>query len=81
MTAFVEKYRKQIFWIILADSFLMILVYNFLTPYMSDDYSYAIEVRRAKSLWDLVKQQYGEYLSNSGRIIGQFNVRDRKSVV
>ena len=53
----------------------MILVYNFLTPYMSDDYSYAIEVRRAKSLWDLVKQQYGEYLSNSGRIIGQFNVR------
>lgn len=75
MTAFVEKYRKQIFWIILAASFLMILVYNFLTPYMSDDYSYAIEVRRAKSLWDLVKQQYGEYLSNSGRIIGQFNVR------
>lgn len=75
MTGFVEKYRKQIFWIIVAASFLMILVYNFLTPYMSDDYSYAIEVRRAKSLWDLVKQQYGEYLSNSGRIIGQFHVR------
>ena len=42
---------------------------------MSDDYAYAIEVRKAESIWDLVKQQYGEYLSNSGRIIGQFNVR------
>lgn len=59
----------------MAASFFMILAYNFLTPYMSDDYSYAIEVRRAESLWDLVKQQYGEYLSNSGRIIGQFHVR------
>lgn len=75
MTAFVEKYRKQIFWIILTAAFLMILAYNFLTPYLSDDYSYAIAVREAKSLWDLIKQQYGEYLSNSGRVIGQFNVR------
>lgn len=53
----------------------MIFIYNLLTPYMSDDYAYAIEVRQASSLWDLVKQQYGEYLSNSGRVIGQFNVR------
>lgn len=75
MTAFTEKYRKQIFWLILAVSFFMILAYNFLTPYLSDDYAYAIEVRQAKSLWDLVKQQYGEYISNSGRVIGQFNVR------
>ncbi len=75
VTAFTEKYRKQIFWIILAAALLMIMAYNFLTPYLSDDYSYAIEVRQAKSLWDLIKQQYGEYLSNSGRVIGQFNVR------
>lgn len=76
----VNKYRRQIFWLILAASFLMILAYNFLTPYLSDDYSYAIAVREADSLWDLVKQQYGEYLSNSGRIIGQFNVRLSLSV-
>lgn len=75
MEAFVEKHRKHIFWIIIAATFLMICAYNFLTPYMSDDYSYAIEVRKAGSIWDLVKQQYGEYLSNSGRVIGQFNVR------
>ena len=53
----------------------MIYAYNLLTPYLSDDYAYLIDVRKATSLWDLVKQQYGEYLSNSGRVIGQFNVR------
>ena len=75
MAAFVEKHRKPIFCMILAAAFLTIYVYNILTPYLSDDYAYAIHVREASSLWDLVKQQYGEYLSNSGRVIGQFNVR------
>ena len=75
MTAFIEKHRKTIFYLILVVSFAMIYAYNLLTPYLSDDYAYLIEVRKAASLWDLVKQQYGEYLSNSGRVIGQFNVR------
>ena len=75
VTAFVEKHRKTIFYIILCASLVMIYAYNLLTPYLSDDYAYLIEVRKAASLWDLVKQQYGEYLSNSGRVIGQFNVR------
>ncbi len=80
MTYFWEKYRKQVFWAIVAAAFWMIFIYNLLTPYMSDDYAYAIDVRQASSLWDLVKQQYGEYLSNSGRIIGQFNIRLSLSV-
>lgn len=75
MTAFVDKHRKQIFWLILAAAFVTIFAYNFLTPYFSDDYFYACEVRQANSFWDLVKQQYGEYLSNSGRVVGQFNIR------
>lgn len=53
----------------------MIYAYNLLTPYFSDDYFYSMEVSQAHSLWDLIRQQYNEYLSNSGRIIGQFNVR------
>ncbi len=75
MADFIEKHRKQIFWLILAAAFVTIFVYNFLTPYLSDDYFYACEVRQAKSFWDLLRQQYGEYLSNSGRVVGQFNVR------
>ena len=42
---------------------------------MSDDYFYKREVQLAENLFDLIKQQYGEYISNSGRVIGQFNVR------
>ena len=75
MSAFIEKHRKQIFWLILAAAFVTIFIYNLLTPYLSDDYFYACEVRQAKSVLTLVKQQYGEYLSNSGRVVGQFNVR------
>lgn len=75
MTDFVEKHRKHIFYLIVAAAFLTIYAYNLLTPYLSDDYFYAVEVGQASSLWDLVRQQYGEYLSNSGRVIGQFNVR------
>lgn len=75
MSAFIEKHRKQIFWLILAATFVTIFIYNLLTPYLSDDYFYACEVRQAKSVLTLVKQQYGEYLSNSGRVVGQFNVR------
>lgn len=80
MAAYLEKHRKTLFYIILAGAVLMIYAYNILTPYLSDDYAYLIDVRKASSLWDLVKQQYGEYLSNSGRIIGQFNVRLSLSV-
>ena len=58
----------------------MVYAYNLLTPYLSDDYAYLNEVRLADSLWDLIKQQYGEYCSNSGRVVGQFNIRLSLSV-
>ena len=80
MTTFWEKHRKIIFYLILGIAVLMVYAYNYLTPYLSDDYAYLFEVKKATSLWDLVKQQYGEYLSNSGRVIGQFNVRLSLSV-
>lgn len=62
MTGFIEKHRKHVFIFILFAAFVMIYAYNILTPYMSDDYAYACNVREASSLWDLMKQQYGEYL-------------------
>ena len=80
MISFLEKNRKYIFWLIVAASFFMIYAYNFLTPYMSDDYAYLLDVQKAENLGALIKQQYGEYLSNSGRVIGQFNVRLSLSV-
>lgn len=80
MAASFEKHRKGIFYMVLGVAFLMVYAYNLLTPYLSDDYAYLIEVRQAASFFDLIRQQYGEYLSNSGRVIGQFNVRLSLSV-
>lgn len=80
MTEFFEKHRKLFFYLIFGIAFITIYAYNLLTPYLSDDYAYLIDVRKAHSLLDLVRQQYGEYLSNSGRVIGQFNVRLSLSV-
>lgn len=73
--SFIEKHRKHLFYLIIILSFFMIYGYNLLTPYLSDDYAYLLEVRNAETLGALIRQQYGEYLSNSGRIVGQFNVR------
>ena len=67
MVDYLEKHRRIIFWLLLGAAVLMVYAYNLLTPYLSDDYAYLNEVRLADSLWDLVRQQYGEYLSNSGR--------------
>lgn len=80
MAVYLEKHRKTIFYLLLGAAVAMVYAYNLLTPYLSDDYAYLNEVRLADSLWDLVRQQYGEYLSNSGRVIGQFNVRLSLSV-
>lgn len=70
-----EQHKRTIFYIFVAMIFITIFLYNILTPYQSDDLAYKMEVARANSLWDLVVQQYQEYLSNSGRIIGQFHIR------
>ena len=75
MTSFWEKHRKGIFAGTVLLSFLMIFIYNFLTPYYTDDYAYALEVQEARSLWDLIKQQYAEYMYHNCRVIGQFNLR------
>lgn len=75
MINFVETHRKKIFWMILFVVLVGILAYNFLTPYYTDDLFYALEARSAGSLWDLIKQQYLEYMTKNCRAIGQFNIR------
>lgn len=72
---FVEKYRKHIFYIIVALIFLGILAYNFLTPYLLDDLGYQLEAAKANTFFDLVFQQWDEWLYHNGRFVGQFNLR------
>ena len=64
-----EGKRKALFIIMLIISFAAILVFNLLTPYTSDDYSYGAEVRNAGSITKLLGQEYQQYISWTGRSV------------
>ncbi len=56
------------FGLIIFVNFVMILAYNFLTPYMSDDLWYDLGV--AKPFFELIKAQIEDHMTWSGRDIG-----------
>ena len=66
---FWKKHEKTIFWIAVGCAFLAILVFNFLTPYMSDDYSYGRTARELHSVGDLLKSEYEQYMNWTGRSV------------
>lgn len=57
------------FLLILLLSFVAVLLFNLLTPMLSDDYSYAMEVRQATGMWDLILQEYHQYMNWNGRSV------------
>ena len=67
--------EKQLFFLILILSFFAILVFNVLTPMLSDDYAYAMEVQKAGSLADLFRQEYHQYMTWNGRSVVHFILR------
>lgn len=67
------RMRKTIFLLFLAVNFLCILIFNILTPYMSDellqlDLTYS-------SFWDMVKAEWHNYQTWNGRFIVQLIMR------
>ncbi|MCR4788114.1 MAG: DUF6056 family protein, partial [Lachnospiraceae bacterium] len=70
MKDFIEKYRKFIFFAILACTFACVFVYNVLTPYLSDDYAYLSEIRsNAVSFTDVIRLAYAELFEHGGRFL------------
>ena len=70
MSGFIEKNRKIIFFIILGCTFLCVLAYNELTPFLSDDYAYLCELRdNASGFGDVIKLAYAELFEHGGRFI------------
>jgi len=51
----------------------MIFLYNFFTPYYSDDLNYLLQVQGDNSLFDLMKMAFNVYIEYNPRIIGHFN--------
>ncbi len=70
-----DNLRKFLFIGLVAVSFLMILIYNAFTPMMTDDLTYAENVSRASSFWDLIRQEKHQYMTWTGRSVNHMLLR------
>lgn len=65
--------RKVIFYAAVVISFLAILLYNFLTPLMSDELLF--DASAYQSFGDLIREEYKNYMTWNGRTVVQFLLR------
>ena len=49
-----DRLRKKLFYAVVIANFIMITIYEFLTPTMSDDVIYADQVKGAGNFFDLL---------------------------
>ncbi len=68
------KKQKQVYMILIL-SMAGVLVFNLLTPMMTDDYSYGAQVKEAAGLFDLVRQEARHYMTWNGRSVVHFLLR------
>lgn len=64
-----DKLQKYSFWIAIAVSFFTILIYNVLTPYMSDDLMFDTSIYQ--SIGDVFREEYKQYMTWNGRSVLQ----------
>lgn len=74
-TGWRQDREKQGILLILFLSFAAVLILNFFTPMLSDDYAYAMDVQKASSLRDLVVQEYHQYMTWNGRSVAHLLLR------
>ena len=70
-----EKRKKTLFYLTVAAAGILILIFNVLTPMMTDDLFYSTAVSEATSFWDLVMQEYQQYMTWSGRSVSHLLLR------
>ncbi len=63
-----SKKQKQAYTILIL-SVIGVLVFNLLTPMMTDDYSYGAQVKEAAGLFDLFRQEAHQYMTWNGRSV------------
>lgn len=71
----IEKRRRVTFGAAVLLAFTAILIFNIFTPYMTDDLSYKTTVLEADSFLDLIKQEYEQYMTWTGRSVGHMILR------
>ena len=69
------KARKNVFYIMVIVAFLAVTVYEFLTPYLSDDIIYMDTVAGANNFFDLFAQEYEDWVGHTGRSVAHMILR------
>ena len=62
-------------WAVLAAAFVSALIYEFLTPVFSDDFSYMLDVEKAERFTDVFGQELVQYLNWTGRSVSHIMLR------
>ena len=70
-----ENLRKRLFQLTVFVNFIMVFIYQYLTPNMSDDVIYYDKVAQAGSFFDLFAQEYEHYIAHTGRSIAHIILR------
>ena len=64
-----EKRGRLFFCLTVCAAFVLIFIFNVLTPMMTDDLFYSKTVSEAASIWDLFAQEYTQYMTWTGRSV------------
>ncbi len=64
-----EKRGRLFFCLAVWAAFVLIFIFNVLTPMMTDDLFYSKTVSEAASIWDLFAQEYTQYMTWTGRSV------------
>lgn len=77
MREFVENNRKRLFIITIICTYLCALAFFWLTPFLSDDYAYLMELRNnnASGVADAARLAFGEYFEHGGRLVTYITFR------
>lgn len=70
-----DNLRKRLFQLTAFVNFIMVFIYQYLTPNMSDDIIYSDRVAEANSFFDLFVQEYNHYMTHIGRSIAHIILR------
>lgn len=70
-----QNVRKRLFYIFALATALGVMIYEFLTPYMTDDLVYGDEVAKAGSFFGLFAQEYAHYMEHTGRSVAHIILR------
>ena len=70
-----DKLRKKLFYAAVIINFIMVTIYEFLTPHMTDDLIYGDAVAKAGSFFELFAQEYDHYMHHIGRSIAHILLR------